>query len=108
MDISTELMEQIVDLLMREGRGWREADPDASAYEIESGVRRAMQTLGAAFLGAMYRAEEGRYVPSKVACDCGGQAEYQRRRRAKSLSSFGWVCWLWSGSRSPLSRLSAE
>lgn len=91
MDISTELMEQIVDLLMREGRGWREADPYASAYEIESRVRRAMQTLGAAFLGAMYRAEEGRYVPSKVACDCGGQAEYQRRRRAKSLSSFGWV-----------------
>ena len=91
MDFSTELIGQVVGLLMSEGKAWRKANPKAGAYEIENGLREALRKVGAAFLGELYEAEDRGHVPSEVTCDCGEQAKYLFRRKAKTLSSFGWV-----------------
>jgi hypothetical protein len=91
VDLSRETVQQLVDLLMLEGRRWHEANPEASAYEIEIGVREAMQQVGRAFLGKMYEAEEERYPPEEVTCDCGGNAKYHFRREGKTLSCLGRV-----------------
>ena len=91
MDFSTDIMQQVASLLSGEIKAWRKANPDTSSYEIENGLRKALQKLGTVLLGEMYRAEEGPYAPTEVTCRCGGRAKYQRRREAKTLSSLGWV-----------------
>jgi hypothetical protein len=58
--------------------------------EIEDGLRHGLKQLGRMVLGSTLSQAEGKPV-QQIACECGGELSYQRRRAAKIMSMFGWV-----------------
>ena len=57
---------------------------------LEDGVRQGLKELGGMVLGRTLSQAEA--VPAReIACGCGGRLAYQRQRRAKIESIFGWV-----------------
>jgi hypothetical protein len=60
--------------------------------EIEEGIRQRLRELGQMTLGLILSHQDGE-LECEIACECGGQLHYQRRRPAKVLSVFGWVAY---------------
>lgn len=91
MDFSTGLKDAVVELVVDEVREFVDAHPHMTAVDLEVELREGMQRLGAACLQGILNAQEKRYPEEKEPCSCGGQARYQFRRWAKTLTVFGWV-----------------
>jgi len=91
MKFSTETIEKVVSLLSGEMTEWMAAEPELNALTLENGLREAMMQIGAASMESALAAEEQQYPVPEVACDCGHHARYTRRRKVKTMSTFGWV-----------------
>jgi hypothetical protein len=58
---------------------------------MERTVRVALQEVGLSMLSAWLEQQEGSSVENSITCQCGGMAEYQRKREAVLLTSLGKV-----------------
>jgi hypothetical protein len=91
MEFSTELTNQLAEAFAGEVKAYVSDYPDVTAAELETQLRRMMHQLAARCLEAALSALEKTYPEEKVPCSCGGEAGYQFRRTAKTLTVFGWV-----------------
>ena len=57
---------------------------------LEIDIRRGLHELGRQTLGLILSQAEG-VAERRLACECGGRLEYQRRCEAQELSVFDWV-----------------
>jgi hypothetical protein len=80
------LAEQLAHLL---GNELAQAD-QLTSRQIETDLRACLRTLGQLTYGLVLSQQDQRRAP-ELACECGGQLVYQRRRKAKVLSVFDWV-----------------
>jgi len=62
-----------------------------SLSEMERRIREALVRLGQFVLGAWVMLQEGPYPPQRIACPCGGEAEYLGKREAVLLTLLGRV-----------------
>jgi len=62
-----------------------------SLSEMERRIREALLRLGQFLLGAWVMLQEGSYPPQRLACRCGGEAEYLGKREAVLLTLLGRV-----------------
>ena len=62
-----------------------------SLSEMERRVREALVRLGQFQLGAWVMLQERRYLPERMVCQCGGEAEYRCKREAVLLTLLGRV-----------------
>lgn len=90
MEFSTEglkpLAERLAHLI---GKELEQAD-ELTASQIEEGIRQRLRELGQMTMGLILSHQDGE-AEREMACECGGQLYYQRRRPAKVLSVFDWV-----------------
>ena len=56
-----------------------QAEKDRNIMELEDGIRHGLQQLGNMVLGSTLSQAEGT-TKKKIACECGGELMYQRRR----------------------------
>jgi hypothetical protein len=70
---------QAINTMAHECCAWLSAAP-RSLCEIEQQARRCLQAIGGLFVEGLCRLQIPAYPESAVACSCGGQADYQRRR----------------------------
>src|SRR5258708_37207530 len=64
--------------------------PEAESLSaMESAVRDMTSALGQAVLGEWLTGQDAKYPAETVACGCGEQAHYERRREAKTLTLHG-------------------
>lgn len=88
-EFSTKCEEMVVALLEAEISQRVASGEIVDFTEMELKVREGLQRIGRQCLGRVVSQQEGRYAVAEVACPCGGQAAYVRRRRAKSITVFG-------------------
>jgi hypothetical protein len=62
-----------------------------SLSDMERRIREALLRLGQFLLGAWLMLQEGSYPALRVACPCGGEAEYLGKREATLLTVLGRV-----------------
>jgi len=62
-----------------------------SLSAMESAVRKMTSVLGQAVLGEWLTKQDAKYPADTVACACGGQAHYERRREAMTITLHGRV-----------------
>jgi len=62
-----------------------------SSSAMESAVREMMGALGQAVLGEWLTGQDAKYPADSIECPCGGQAHYERRREALSMTLQGRV-----------------
>jgi hypothetical protein len=91
MEFSTELVETISGLFKKAVLEMVEQQPDSKIGDLEQGLRYLLQRAGGKALSDALSAMEQKYPEPGVACECGHRADYQFRRRAKTLTVFGWV-----------------
>src|SRR5437016_2153150 len=66
--------------------------PEAESLSaMESAVREMTSVLGQAVLGEWLTGQDAKYPADSVACSCGGQAHYERRREAMTITLHGRV-----------------
>lgn len=63
----------------------------ASLSMMESAVQGLTSVLGQTVLGDWLTKQEGKYPAERVACECGEQAHYERRREAVTITLLGRV-----------------
>lgn len=80
MSSATELM-----------KSYGEVPRAESLSGMESAVREMSNALGQAVLGEWLTKQDAKYPADSVECACGGQAHYERRREAKTLTLHGRV-----------------
>ena len=108
MEFSTEELKPLADRLAEMvSRELANGTEDATVRDIETAMRRQLLKMGRLALGEVLSQTDVNRERS-IACDCpvahsavhtasvstgrgGGTLQYQRRRRAKVLSVFGWV-----------------
>lgn len=81
-------------LLSRVGElieGYGELPRAESLSGMENAVRAITSRLGQAVLGAWLTGQEAQYPADTVACECGQQAQYERRREALTITLHGRV-----------------
>ena len=91
MEFSTEqlkpLAEELAHMVLQ---GVKQEGNGCLVNQIETVMRQNLQKIGQQAMGMLLTQAEG--TPEKtVECECGGDLAYQRRRKAKVLSVFGWV-----------------
>ena len=91
MKFSTELVEAICGLFKQAVIEMVEQQPDSKISALELGLRRMLKQAGERALSDGLSALEEKYPEAQIACTCGHQADYQFRRKAKTLTVFGWV-----------------
>jgi hypothetical protein len=92
MEFSIETLKPIADQLAQLCSQALEGEPDQSIRKLETDLRKNLQTIGRLALGQMLsQAEEA--PARRLACACGGELKYQRRREAQIESVFGWVAY---------------
>jgi hypothetical protein len=91
MEFSTELLDQITDLLLVELETQLSKEKEAKMADFEGAMREILQYAGAQALGKYLTAREKAYPEPDRPCACGELAVYHSRRAAKTLTVFGWV-----------------
>jgi hypothetical protein len=92
MEFSTEELKPLAERLAHLIGSELEQAGDVTVSEIEEGIRQRLRELGQMTLGLILSHQDGE-LECEIACECGGQLHYQRRRPAKVLSVFGWVAY---------------
>ena len=72
--------------LIRNYEGERAAD---SLAEMEQTVQSVLHQVGCCAVTEWLEGQEAKYPVAKVACECGKQAQYVRRRTAVSITLHG-------------------
>jgi len=91
MEFSTELMDGIVGLFKQAVIEIVARHPESKMGDLEQGLRRLLKQAGEQALSEGLSAMDQQYPDPQIACACGNTAGYQFRRRAKTLTVFGWV-----------------
>lgn len=91
MEFSTELVEAISGLFKRAVIEMVEQQPDSKIGDLEQGLRHLLKRVGGQALSEGLSAVDQKYPEREVGCACGKMAGYQFRRKAKTLTVFGWV-----------------
>ena len=65
------------------------AGTPGSLSEMERKIRQALLQIGQFLLGAWIMLQEGPYPPTEIACRCGQQAHYQRKRAGGAVHGIG-------------------
>ena len=90
MEFSTEQIKPLAETMAKMIGSELEKEDRLTGRKIEEGIRQGLQKMGQMAFGMVLTNQDG--VPEKeMACDCGGELRYQRRRSAKVLSVFDWV-----------------
>jgi hypothetical protein len=82
MEFGQHVMQVTQELLMSTPR---------SLSEMERRLREALLRIGQFLLAAWVTLQEGPYPPQRIACRCGGEAEYRCKREAVLLTLLGRV-----------------
>jgi hypothetical protein len=91
MEFSTELVEAIGVLFKQAVLEMVEQQADSKISDLEQGLRYLLKQAGGKALSDALSAMEQKYPEPGVACGCGHIADYQFRRKAKTLTVCGWV-----------------
>ena len=90
MEFSTEQIKPLAETMAKMIGSELEKEDRLTGRKIEEGIRQGLQKMGQMAFGMVLTNQDG--VPEKeLACDCGGELRYQRKRSAKVLSVFDWV-----------------
>lgn len=90
MEFSTENLKPIAEQLAALVSQELHSEGGAKIRRVEGEIRRQLQVVGQLTLAMVLSQADG--IPEReIACACGGQLHYQRRRAAEVLSVFGWV-----------------
>lgn len=90
MEFTTAELEPLANQLAKLCAAKMDRQQERHISTLEEGVRRGLKELGGLVLGKTLSQAEGPYE-KEIACSCGGQLHYQRRRAAQLESIFGWV-----------------
>ena len=91
MEFSTELVKAITGLFKQAVIEMVDQQPDSKIGDLEHGLRRLLKQVGGQALSEGLSAMDQKYPEPQVVCACGKMAGYQFRRKAKTLTVFGWV-----------------
>ena len=91
MEFSIELVEAISGLFKQAVLEMVEQQPDSKIGDLEQGLRYLLKQAGGQALSEALSAMDQKYPEPGVTCECGHLANYQFRRKAKTLTVFGWV-----------------
>jgi len=91
MEFSTELVEAISGLFKQAVIEVMTQQPESKMGDLEQGLRRLLKQAGEQALSKGLSALDSHYPEPQIACACGQMADYQFRRKAKTLTVFGWV-----------------
>lgn len=90
MEFSIETLKPLAEQFAQLCTQVLQAEPEQTIRQLETDMRKNLHLLGRLALGQVLSQVE--QVPEKrLACSCGGELQYQRRRTAKVESVFGWV-----------------
>jgi hypothetical protein len=98
MKFSTKVIEKMAEIMSEEMVGYsEELGESGGVMAIEEEMRAVLQQVGAKGLGqVLSKQDERKERKRELGCQCGKQAEYQRRREAVVVSVFGRVHY-WRG-----------
>jgi len=98
MKFSTKMIEKMAAMMSEELLGYaEELAASGGVMAIEEEMRQVLQQVGAKGLGqVLSRQDERKERKRELACKCGQQAKYQRKREAVVVSVFGRVSY-WRG-----------
>ena len=90
MEFSTEELKPLAEELAHMIGSKLEKAEGITVSEIEADIRQCLREFGQMAFGLILTNQDP--PPEReIVCECGGQLQYQRRRRAKVLSVFDWV-----------------
>jgi hypothetical protein len=93
MKFSTKVIEKMAEIMSEEMVGYSdELAENGGVMAIEEEMRQVLQEVGAKGLGqVLSKQDEQKERQRELACECGEQAAYQRKREAVVVSVFGRV-----------------
>lgn len=91
MEFITSVQAQLVELAQQAVQGFTGEVAAESLSAMEQAVQGLLQAVGQTVLSGWLERQEAQYPPDTVACACGGQARYERRRPAVTLTLHGRV-----------------
>ena len=90
MEFSTEELKPLAQTMANMIVNELEKEDHMTGRKIEEGLRECLREMGRMTFG-MVLTKCAELPEREIACECGGQLSYQRRRKAKVLSVFDWV-----------------
>ena len=91
MEFSTELIDAIGALFKQAMMEMVTQHPGSKIADLEQGLRQLLKQAGSRALSQGLSALDQPYPEPQIDCPCGHQADYQFRRKAKTLTVFDWV-----------------
>jgi hypothetical protein len=91
MEFSTELIDAIGALFKQAVLEMVSQCPGSKIADLEQGLRQLLKQAGSRALSQGLSALDQPYPEPQIDCPCGHQADYQFRRKAKTLTVFDWV-----------------
>ena len=91
MEFSTETLEQVTQIMVRDIEQQLSSGEQMSFTELEQGMREMLQAVGRESLGQMLSKEDEIEQGVKHRCTCQGEGRRVSSRTATLLSVFGWI-----------------
>jgi hypothetical protein len=91
MEFIEELQKRLLSAAQEIMSSYGELPEAESLSAMESAVREMTSALGQAVLGEWLTGQDTKYPADTIACGCGGEAHYERRREAMTITLQGRV-----------------